>query len=80
MVNFPVFFVSTVASATSSSMTVDTSDLAKPVLDAKASAMPLFGMAFTAFMAFMAFIAFIAFTIAEIDGVQRNVTVNWSWL
>merc|ERR1719420_2421500 len=59
-VNFPVFFTSAVARATSSPITPETSFFCKPVLVAKASAMPLFGIAVTAF----AFMTFMAFTIA----------------
>merc|ERR1719380_209218 len=75
MVNFPVFFTSAVASVTRSSITPETAFFSKPVFDAKASAIPLFGIAFTAlpFMAFMAFMAFIAFAItAESDGEGRG--------
>merc|ERR1719453_465644 len=60
MVNFPVFFTSAVASDTSSATTPETAFFSKPVLDAKASVMPLFGIAVTAF----AFMTFMAFTIA----------------
>merc|ERR1719265_1955616 len=71
MVNLPVFFTSAVASATRSSTTPAHAFLSRPLLAAKASAMPPFGSAFAdafffmAPMAFMAFIAFIAFAIAE---------------
>merc|ERR1719393_336329 len=62
MVNFPVFFTSEVASETRSSITLETAFFSKPVLDANASVIPLFGIAFTAlpFMTFMAFMAFMA--------------------
>merc|ERR1719504_476162 len=60
MVNFPVFFTSAVASVTSSATTPETAFFSKPVLDAKASAMPLFGIAVTA----LVFMTFMAFTIA----------------
>merc|ERR1719217_1665423 len=66
MVNFPVVFTSAVASFTNSSTTPETFFFSKPVLDAKASVMPLFGMALTAF----AFMTFMAFTIA---GTEINI-------
>merc|ERR1719460_3593998 len=77
MVNFPVFFTSAVASVTRSSITPETAFFSKPVFDAKASVIPLFGIAFTA-LAFMAFMAFIAFAITvESDGkVRANLTVG----
>merc|ERR1719191_63860 len=60
MVNLPVFFTSAVASAANSPSTFAHSAFLRPLLDAKASAMPVFDMD-TAF----AFITFMAFTIAK---------------
>merc|ERR1719313_2450819 len=71
MVNLPVFFTSTVASAAKSSITFETCAFFKPLLVAKASAMPVFVMALadTAFF----FITFIAFTIVkELKGLRSG--------
>merc|ERR1719281_2239447 len=68
MVNFPVFFTSVVASVTRSSITEPTAFLSKPDLDANASVIPLFGIAFMAFMAFIAF----AITVKS-EGVRSNL-------
>merc|ERR1719198_1159571 len=65
MVNFPVFFTSAVARSTNASISPLTAFLSNSVFAAKASAIPLFGIALTDFMAFIPFIAFIALTIAE---------------
>merc|ERR1719235_978583 len=64
MVNFPVFFTSAVARSTNASISPETAFLSKSVFADKASAIPLFGIAFTDFMAFIPFIAFMA-TIPE---------------
>merc|ERR1711988_1032150 len=69
MVNLPAFFTSAVASAANSPSTFVHSDFLRPVLVAKASAMPVFDMD-TA----LAFITFMAFTIAEED--QRGKTME----
>merc|ERR1719265_2471427 len=70
MVNLPAFFTSAVARSVKPSRSLLTSDFLRPLLVAKASAMPVFDklLAATAFF-FMAFIAFMA-TIVEVLGLR----------
>merc|ERR1712125_264875 len=60
MVNFPVPFTSFVATSARASKTLAISDLFESHASAKASAIPLLGIAFTPFMAFIPFMDFIA--------------------
>merc|ERR1719316_774986 len=79
MVNFPVFFTSLVASSTSPSTTSVTAFFSSLDFAAKASVMPVFGMALTDFIPFfIAFIAFMALPIAEER--KEEIQVRWGML
>merc|ERR1719387_3100197 len=83
MVNLPVPFTSLPASSAKASKTFDTSDLFFSQAAPTASAMALFGIAFTPFfmlfMPFIAFIAFIAFLAILVEGKNKIFYCKARW-